>query len=225
MEPSFWRERWQANKIGFHLEEVNPYLVEHWPRLEVPHGARVFVPLCGKSVDMRWLLERGYDVEAIEVSELAIEQFFAEQGMEFVKEESGGWISYRSANLRIWCGDFFELTQEQIAPIDAVYDRASLIAMPKELRAPYVQKLLELTGPVAQFLISLSYDQSQMAGPPFAVTNDEVKELYQTAYGEINGPNVDIDVLPSHGHFAARGLTSLHECVYLLPSASQVSKK
>lgn len=221
MEPEFWRQRWQENKIGFHLDEVNPYLIEHWPRLEVTSGARVFVPLCGKSMDMAWLAAQGYEVEAIEVSELAIEQFFDEQGLPYERQEVDEWVAYRSASatgsVRIWCGDFFKLESQQIGPIDVVYDRASLIALPPEMRSQYVQKLLELTGPVPQFLITLSYDQGQMQGPPFSVEHAEVNELYEQAYGHLSGPDVEIDVLPSHGHFAARGLTALHECVYLLP--------
>ena len=216
MEPEFWRQRWQENKIGFHLDEVNPYLIEHWPRLGVKSPARVFVPLCGKSMDLAWLAAQGYEVEAVEVSELAVEQFFAEQEMAYERQEADGWISYRAANLRIWCGDFFELTKQQLGLIDAVYDRASLIALPISMRSQYVQKLLELTGPVPQFLITLSYDQHQMSGPPFAVTQPEVNELYRAAYGDLTGPDVEIDVLPTHGHFAARGLTALKECVYLL---------
>ena len=221
MEPSFWRQRWQENKIGFHLEEVNPYLVEHWPRLGIKPPARVFVPLCGKTVDMRWLLEQGYTVEAIELSELAVEQFFSEQALDYEQGDIDGWRVYRSENLRIWCGDFFNLDKDQLAPIDAVYDRASLIALPIELRRQYVTKLLELTSPVPQFLITLRYDQSQMQGPPFSVDHHEVNALYSKAYGELSAPDVEIDILSSHGHFAERGLTALNECVYLL----QVSKK
>lgn len=231
MEPAFWKQRWLENKIGFHLDEVNPYLIEHWPRLGVPPPARIFVPLCGKSVDMTWLASQGYDIEAVEISHLAIEQFFVEQGIACEYLNSDGWDCYSSkpengqGQIRIWCGDFFELTSEQLGPIDGVYDRASLIALPVEMRSAYVEKLLALTGPVPQFLITLSYDQSQMAGPPFAVLQSEVNQLYRDAYGEqggeLPGPTVEIDVLPSHGHFAERGLTALSESVYLL----QVSKK
>ena len=221
MDPAFWRQRWQDNKIGFHLEEVNPYLIEHWPRIDIKPPATVFVPLCGKTMDMRWFLEQDYRVEAIEISELAIEQFFLEQDLEFEIHETDGWRAYSYEGLRIWCGDFFELEQHQLGHIDAVYDRASLIALPVDLRQRYVKKLIELIGAPPQFLITLSYDQSQMAGPPFAVEHAEVNALYSAAYGEIAGPDVEIDVLPSHGHFAARGLTALLECVYLL----QVSKK
>lgn len=221
MDPAFWRQRWQQNNIGFHLKEVNPYLIEHWPRLGIRPPARVLVPLCGKTVDMRWLLEQGYAVEAIELSELAIEQFFSEQDLDYQLLETEGLRAYLSDGLRIWCGDFFKLAKHQLGPIDAIYDRASLIALPAELRARYVQKLLELTGAAPQFLITLSYEQGQLAGPPFSVKHAEVNALYREAYGELSAPDVEIDVLPSHGHFAARGLTALSECVYLL----QVSKK
>ena len=105
--------------------------------------------------------------------------------------------------------------------MDAIYDRASLVALPVEMRVAYVQKLLELTGPVPQFLITLDYDQAQMAGPPFAVRHAEVNQLYSGVYGVLAGPDVEIDVLPSHARFAERGLKALFECVYLL----QVSKK
>ena len=216
MEPEFWRQRWQENKIGFHLDAVNPSLIEHWPALGIKPGARVFVPLCGKTMDMAWLVTQGYVVEAVELSELAIEQFFAEQGLAYERQEADGWVSYRSERLRIWCGDFFELAAPQLGQIDAVYDRAALIALPLELRGRYVQKLLSLTCNAPQFLITLSYDQSQMSGPPFSVRESEVNALYRHAYGELTGPDARNDVLASHGHFAERGLTALHECVYLL---------
>lgn len=231
MDPAFWKQRWLENKIGFHLDEVNPYLMEHWPRLDVPAPARIFIPLCGKSVDMTWLASQGYDIEAVELSELAVEQFFEEQQIDYERSETGEWIVYQSrprpdrGKIRIWCGDFFKLEPGQLGSIDAIYDRAALIALPVEMRSVYVEKLLALTGPVPQFLITLSYDQSQMAGPPFAVRHSEVNQLYRDVYGEqggvLPGPNVEIDVLPSHGHFAERGLTALSECVYLL----QISKK
>ncbi|MGD8785606.1 MAG: thiopurine S-methyltransferase [Thioalkalispiraceae bacterium] len=221
MEPEFWQQRWQDNKIGFHLDEVNSYLIKHWQSLGIEPGARVLVPLCGKSVDLCWLSKQGYRVEGVEISKLAIEQFFTEQGLPIEQEESDGWLAYRSGSIRIWCGDFFKLNSQQLGPVDAIYDRAALIALPHLMRSTYVRKLLELAGVAPQLLITLEYDQSQMSGPPFAVSRQEVNELYQSSYGEVSGPVEKIDVLPSHEHFAQRGVTALSECVYLL----QVSKK
>ncbi len=221
MKPEFWLQRWEENKIGFHLDEVNPHLIEHWPSLGIGPGFRVFVPLCGKSVDLSWLAEQGYFVEAIELSENAIEQFFAEQGIDYQREQKGDWLVFESDQIRIWCGDFFQLATEQLGPIDAVYDRAALIALPEELRANYVNKLLTLVGPVPQLLVTLDYPQQQMSGPPFSVPKNEVANLYRDHFDIDRLLTIKVDVLADHAHFADRGLTSLFECVYLM----QVSKK
>ncbi len=82
MDASFWHNRWQTNQTGWHERAVNPLLITHFPSLNVPPGGRVFVPLCGKSLDLGWLLSRGYAVAGAELSELAVTQLFAELGME-----------------------------------------------------------------------------------------------------------------------------------------------
>ena len=170
---------------------------------------------------MSWLAKQGYEIEAVEISELAVRQFFHEQALPVDIRQVGEWTVYCSipesgeGHIRIWCGNYFEMSPSMLGQIDAVYDRAALIALPETMRAPYVSKLLELTGPVPQFLITLDYEQEQMAGPPFSVPLNEINQLYGGIYGEHTAPDVVIDVLPSHGHFAARGLEALSECVYL----------
>ena len=79
MQPEFWHDRWQRNQIGFHQEQVNPCLERLWPQLELPRGARVLVPLCGKSLDLSWLAASGFEVLGVELSQTAVEQFFSEQ--------------------------------------------------------------------------------------------------------------------------------------------------
>lgn len=216
MEPDFWHQRWQENRIGFHKDEVNPRLIECWPRLGVAPPARVFVPLCGKSLDLVWLLEQGYQVEGVELSELAVQAFFDEQKLPYKHVELGEWRVWEGENIRLWCGDFFQLTTAQIGALEAVYDRAALIALPAPMRQRYVRHLLQLTGGCPQLLITLAYPQEEMDGPPFSVEAAEVRQLYASVYAGADQPCLQADVLAQNPHLQARGLARLDETVFIL---------
>ncbi|QDH64287.1 thiopurine S-methyltransferase [Pseudomonas azotoformans] len=178
MEPKFWQERWARNQIGFHLPEVNPYLLRYWPALGLAQGAKVLVPLCGKSLDLMWLASNGYHVFGVELSEQAVEAFFSEQSLTPRITRHGVFKVYQADLIEIWCGDFFALDAGVLADCTALYDRAALIALPPLMRAQYAEQLNSLLRPGCQgLLITLDYDQTQKAGPPFAVPDDEVKVL------------------------------------------------
>ena len=221
MDPDYWLQRWQENKIGFHLGEVNSLLVTHFPQLQIPPPARVFVPMCGKSVDMVWLRSQGYEVEAVEISPVAIEAFFREQQLSAETQIVDGLTRWQADGLGIWCADFFDLSQSHIGDIAITYDRAALIAMPGQRRPAYARKLLDITAGAPQLLITLDYSQNQMSGPPFSVSHEEVVRLYGSTYSGLSAPHESVDILPIEARFAERGLTALYENVYLL----QVPKK
>lgn len=182
MEPDFWHQKWQANQIGFHAHEVNPLLVAHLKELALAKNARVFIPLCGKTRDIAWLLSKGYRVVGAELSELAITQLFAELGVQPAVSVSGNLKHYSAQNIDIFGGNIFDLTGDQIGEIDAVYDRAALVALPGEMRAQYAAHITKLSAKSPQLLICYDYDQSMMAGPPFSVKNEEIGQLYGDAY-------------------------------------------
>lgn len=213
MEPEFWHERWAINQIGFNQSDVNPYLAQLWPGLKVKPGARVFVPLCGKTIDIRWLLLLGFHVVGAELSETAVAAWFSEGGLTPKIDERGAFKVYSHGPCEIWCGDFFALKASDIGDCTACYDRAALIAMPAQMRWRYVQ---QLNGLMAEdscgLLITLDYPQTQVAGPPFAVDDDEVQQLLSpewrlTKVGEW-------DVLEQSGKFKKAGATRLVECAY-----------
>ncbi len=182
MDASFWRQRWEKNEIGFHESKANPLLVTHFRELSVGKGRRVFVPLCGKTLDISWLLSRGYRVAGAELSQLAIEQLFIELGMQPDIETVGGIERWSANNLDLFVGDIFTVSRLMIGQVDAVYDRAALVALPEDMRKRYVAHLLEITGKAPQLLISYQYDQSLMEGPPFSVSNEEVRRHYASTY-------------------------------------------
>jgi thiopurine S-methyltransferase len=217
MEPDFWHNRWENNLTGFHLDEVNPQLQANWSAMSLPAGSRVFVPLCGKTLDLVWLAQQGYQVVGVELSPLAVQAFFTENNITPQRSQLGKLEYWQSENISLLCGDFFHLTPDILGRVDAVYDRASLIALPPQMRQRYVTKMAEICPSVPKFLITLDYDQSKMDGPPFSVTENEVRELYQGSF-EIS-QLVAQDVLGDNERFKER-LDYMNECVFqLLPRA------
>jgi len=245
VKSEFWHERWEANQLGFHQAEVNSLLREHWPKLGVPKGASVFVPLCGKSLDMVWLRAAGHPVVGVEISPIAIRDFFAEAGIESTSAASpkvattarddthvlgdvpgnapseafDPLIRSSGGGFDLYCGDFFALEAVQLADVRAVYDRASLIALPPEMRMRYAKHLARvLPEAVTILLITIEYDQSRMKGPPHSVAPDEVEQLF--------GESFEIECLWSSGpaepteRFRERGLESFSESVWRLERKS-----
>lgn len=195
MDPDFWQQKWRENKIAFHENEGNALLSKHFQRLSLKEGGRVFVPLCGKSNDIGWLAAQGCRVVGIELSQAAIEAFFAENGLDAEVSKAGGLTRYTSGPIELYVGDFFKLTTEILGPVDAIYDRAALVAMPESMRASYASHLAKISGNAPQLLITYDYDQSQMDGPPFSVPAATLDRLYEGIYlreglasEEITGP-------------------------------------
>nr|WP_314490623.1 thiopurine S-methyltransferase [uncultured Pseudomonas sp.] len=175
MEPAFWHERWAAQQIGFHQSEVNAYLRRHWSSLGLASGSQVLVPLCGKSVDMVWLAEQGHRVLGVELSREAVAAFFTEHRLTPTLEQRGAFEVWRSEAVELWCGDFFDLTAEDLAGCSALYDRAALIALPPTMRQRYLRHLCQqLPVAVQGLLVTLEYDQALIGGPPFSVRESEV---------------------------------------------------
>ncbi|WP_371325076.1 thiopurine S-methyltransferase [Dechloromonas sp. ZY10] len=182
MNPEFWHARWANNEIGFHLDQVQPLLVEHFGRLALAAGQRVLVPLCGKTRDIGWLLAQGLQVVGVELSRLAVEQLFADLGLEPVVEAAGAGECFRASGLTVLVGDFFAVSREQLGLVDAVYDRAALVALPPEMRSRYAEQLAALSERAPQLLITLEYDPALHPGPPFSLGAAEVGALYDAAF-------------------------------------------
>ena len=218
MQPKFWQERWESNQIGFHQPQVNPYLQRQWPTLALAKGAKVLVPLCGKSLDLIWLASHGHHVMGVELSEQAVEAFFSEQGLAPQINQRGAFKVYQAGLIEVWCGDFFDLDADALAECQALYDRAALIALPPLMRVQYIEHLNALLAPgCLGLLITLDYDQAQKAGPPFAVTDEEVRLLLGLHWALER--TEEQDILAESWKFVQDGVTRLEERVYRLAKA------
>ena len=215
MKKDFWLERWEREEIGFHQNEINPYLRKYWHELHAAHGSEVFVPMCGKSRDMLCLLGQGHSVLGVELSAIAVQAFFKENGYTPHHVTGEKFDRYEAGGIRILCGDFFDLGKNDLAKVGAVYDRASLVALPPEMRERYVRHLLGILPPATQImLITFDYPQPEMSGPPFAVSAGEVESLYR-GHAEIR-LLAQMDALAQNPHFQQRGLSRLQENIFLL---------
>ncbi|MBS0431724.1 MAG: thiopurine S-methyltransferase [Proteobacteria bacterium] len=215
MDADFWLQRWREGRTGFHRSEVMPLLQKHWPSLGVPRGARVLVPLCGKTLDMPWLAAQGLQVRGVELAPLAIEQFFAEQELHPQARETEYGTHYVAGDIEIIRADVFAIDKSLLAECDAIYDRAALIALPPPMRERYAREVYgALPAGCRGLLITLEYPQAEMEGPPFSVDEREVRRLF--------GGHWDIglrerrDILADQPMFSGQGVTALNTAVYAL---------
>lgn len=136
-----WLQFWRDRRTDFHQNKVNRLLARFWPSLDLALGSRIFVPLCGKSLDMLWLAQRGHNVIGVELSPIAVRAFFKENNLHPSKQKSGQFTLWRSGRISILCGDYFALRKEDLGEIDTVYDRAALTALPEDIRTHYIAQL------------------------------------------------------------------------------------
>jgi len=204
-EHNYWLKRWQENNTAFNQDSVNPLLVKYFNDFALQPKSNVLVPLCGKSIDMLWLSQQAHQVIGVELSEIACETFFKTHDLDFEKTELDHHARYQGENITLLAGDFFQLTKTMLEPIDLIYDRAALIALPEKTRQQYAEKLIALSeGYTKILLISIDYDQSEMAGPPFSNPLDTIQKLY--------GQQFDVKLLerqpkfPVSSHLQEKGL-------------------
>ncbi|MGD2119673.1 MAG: thiopurine S-methyltransferase [Chromatiales bacterium] len=215
MEKEFWVERWEKQQIGFHQAEINRYLQQYWSEISQQQNQRVFVPLCGKSLDMLWLKQQGHDVLGVEFSEMAVGDFFAENELEVHRHDRHPFSVWQSSGMELFCGDFFSLTAEDLADSHLVYDRAALVALPTLSRQQYAGHLARiLPGEVRILLVTMEYPQHEMQGPPFSVSEAEVIELFAEHF-HVQRLEV-FDIYAENPRFQQKGLSSLVEKVFLL---------
>ena len=178
MENSFWHKCWERNALGFHQSDVHPLLVEYFTSLALPSDRHVFVPLCGKTLDMVYLAQ-SMQVTGNEISDIACRDFFLDNNLEFKSQTLGAFKHYSCQQLALWQGDFFKLSSKAIDTVDWLYDRAALIALPIAMQQRYVAHLKSFfSSHTRLFLVTVEFPTMQLSGPPFSVNSSTVKALF-----------------------------------------------
>jgi len=225
MDSKFWHECWENKNLGFNQKSFNLFLKNFFPELSLDSNASILVPLCGKSIDLLWLLKQGYQVTGVELSPLAIKEFFEEHKIPFTKGTIGPYTSWQAVDKKLLLleGNFFELSslsqkefkESHLQTLSAIYDRASLVALPKAMRIDYYNTLKKLLPPsTSLFLITVEYDQSKVDGPPFSVPEQEIREFLGESFAiKIRHSETQKSVSP---RFLSQGVTSLTSKIYQL---------
>jgi len=215
MEPKYWIEGWQLGHTGFDQADPHRYLPEHWPAVGVAADATVFVPLCGKTVDMVWLAEQGHQIIGVEVSDLAVDGFFEMVGLTPEIETIGPLAIHRAGPYELWCGDLFEVPATVFDRVDVVYDRASIVALPTKIRQRYADTLTTQLRPDAPwYMVAFTYDQAEMDGPPFSVPLDEIDRLFAEDF--TIETIVDESAFERADTLKERGITHIQETLSIL---------
>lgn len=190
MDPSYWKREWQAGRTNFHEGKPNDLLVAHVGFLSPPgERRRVLVPLCGKSEDMAFLAAQGHEVVGIELAEEAARAFFAEHGVTPTVQDGSRVRRVSGGPITILVGDLFATTTEDTGEVNALYDRAALVALPPEMRARYVPHVRALLAPGARgIVITVEYDETRLKGPPFSIPPAETRALWAGAEVEALDP-------------------------------------
>lgn len=215
MDADFWHARWQENNIAFHEGRVNGYLKVYFDRLGCKKGDQVFVPLCGKALDMKWICEQGCEVLGAELSPIAVRQYFRENDIEYRIIRQHPFEIYSGGGATLLCGDMFDMDPTQFQGIKAIYDRAAYIAFDPDQRRRYAEffcAMLPEGAPV--LLLTLEYPQELMQGPPFAVGEAEVRERFDSRY---NVEHLETrDIIDTQPRFQQKGLPLLLAHAFIL---------
>jgi thiopurine S-methyltransferase len=182
MDAEFWHKLWDTNNIGFHNKEVNQLFLENFPKLELKKNTRIFIPLCGKTVDIKYLLDNGYRVVGIELNENAVKELFSSLRIEASITTIGSLLLFSAENIDIFVGDIFELNKLTLGKVDIIYDRGAIVALPSEIRKNYTLLLVSITNNAPQLIITYEYEQNLMEGPPFSVKESQLKAYYNDYY-------------------------------------------
>ncbi len=210
---NLWESRWQEDRIGFHLKEVNPYLMRFSDQLLHQNPDRVFVPLCGKTLDLCWLKTKTKKVIGVELVSKAVQDFFDENNINYLMQQDETLQKFSSKSIDIYLGDFFDLNPEQTSSFKAIYDRASIVAIEKPERREYIDHLISFLDPEGRILlITLEYNQNQMEGPPYSVPAEEIEKLF-APLGSVKLLET-CDILDDR--FRNKGLKYLLENVFLI---------
>ncbi len=214
MNNEFWLNKWKTNDIAFHEKDANPDLINYLSELNLHQGDCIFVPFCGKSKDMLWLAEKGFNVIGVELSTIACNDFFSELNITPTIVQKPKFSVYQYKNIKLFCGDLFDLTSADLSSVKAIYDCKALIALPFNLRKKYVDHIISCTQTKINILVLTRESNSVVTPPPFPINKAEIDLLFNSHFDVKQIKNRPLPSIPER--LVKKGYADISECVYLI---------
>ncbi|MRX28461.1 thiopurine S-methyltransferase [Kangiella sp. HZ709] len=210
MDYHFWDTCWQRASQPFHLSEAHPFLRRYLYLLD--NKEKLLLPLSGKSVDPIFLAQNNIHSTSIEFNPSAIDNFIIDSELSFKRKTFEQKKCYDFGDFDIWLADFFDIETKDIGKFSQVFDRAALVALPKELRDKYIKHLKSLLQPKATILmVTMDYEEGEMSGPPFYIAQNELTELFpESSIRELDR----ISLINNHHRWKELQLSKLDEVLF-----------
>jgi thiopurine S-methyltransferase len=218
MSNEFWLNKWETNDITFHEMNTNPDLIKYIGELNINSGSTIFVPFCGKTKDMLWLSENGFNVVGVELSKIACDDFFSEANITPRISQREKFVKYEHGNIKIFCGDLFDLTNLDLPTIHAVYDCKAIIALPPTLRRKYVEHIIECIGGKINFLLITRESRSSVTPPPYNIDKQEINLLFGSNFNTKQVKQLTMLNIPER--LVKKGYSDITECAYIIKKIS-----
>lgn len=155
--PDFWCKRFGEGVTPWDAGKVPMAFVDFVGAQTTP--LNTLIPGCGSAWEAAHLAELGWPVTALDFSPLAIEK---------AREVLG------DSPVKLVCADFFTFAPRQ--PLDLIYERAFLCALPRKLWADWGKQVAELL-PSGARLAGFFFLCDQPKGPPFGILPAQLDEL------------------------------------------------
>ena len=173
--PDFWCKRFGEGVTPWDAGKVPAAFADFIARQ--PAALNTLIPGCGSAWEAAHLAEIGCPVTALDFSPVAIAK---------AREILG------KAAVDLVCADFFTFTPAQ--PIELIYERAFLCALPRKLWADWGRRVAELL-PAGGRLAGFFFLCDQPKGPPFGILPEELDDLLLASFERIEDTAVS-DSIP-----------------------------
>jgi SAM-dependent methyltransferase len=173
--PAFWDERFDRDFTPWDLKGVPQALRDFVARDGSARTA--LIPGCGNGYELVCMAEAGWDASAIDFSPAAVRR---------ARDRVGRWAP------RVVEADFFAWQPPR--PLDLIYERAFLCAMPPAMWPQVAARWAELLAPGGE-LAGFFFFGSAPKGPPFGIARCALDALLASVFDLVEEGEV-VDSLP-----------------------------